>query len=130
MYEFLSGLFKWILLSIVYFFLFNTIQVIRLTGWYGEKLGSYLICADDPGMRFELKDDTIIGRGEDCDIVLNNPFISSKHARIKRGMMGFYIEDLKSTNGTIINGKKIEGSRKLRDKDVIMVGPVKLIYRS
>ncbi|MDI6600543.1 MAG: FHA domain-containing protein [Thermoanaerobacteraceae bacterium] len=130
MYEFLAGLFKWILMSLVYYFLFNTIQIIRLTGWYGEKLGAYLVSNDDPAIRYELKENTIIGRGEDCDIVLNNPFISSRHASIIKSWRGYYIEDLKSSNGTIINGKKIKGKARLRDGDVIMIGPVKLTYRS
>lgn len=130
MYEFLAGLFKWILMSLVYIFLFNTIQIIRLTGWYGEKITACLVSVDDPDIRYELKESTVIGRGGDCDIVLNNPFISMRHARIFKNWRGYYLEDLKSSNGTIVNGKLIRGRKKLRDGDVITIGPIKLTYRS
>ncbi len=130
MYEFLAGLFKWVLASLVYSFLFDTIQIIRLTGWYGEKASACLIADDDGKTRYELKGDTVIGREGDCDIVLNNQFVSLKHAGITKNWRGFYIEDLKSSNGTRVNGRIIKKRKKLSDGDIIAFGPIKLTYRS
>lgn len=48
-----------------------------------------------------------IGRKEDNDIVIDNPAISSHHAKIVKQGNSFFIEDLNSTNGTFITGKKI-----------------------
>jgi len=56
------------------------------------------------GPRHPLRDRiTILGRGDGCDLFINDPSVSRHHARI--GMRGdrFYIHDLHSTNGTIVN---------------------------
>ena len=130
MYEFLAGLFKWILASLGYFFLFHTIQVIRLTGWYGEKANAYLIANDESKIKYELKGNNVIGRGQGCDIVLNNQFVSLRHAVITKNWQGYYIEDLKSSNGTMVNRRFIKKRKKLKDGDIITIGPIKLTYRS
>lgn len=48
-----------------------------------------------------------IGRKEDNDIVIDNPAVSSHHARILKQGNSYFVEDLNSTNGTFIGGKKI-----------------------
>jgi hypothetical protein len=49
-----------------------------------------------------------VGRSQDNDIVINDPNVSRKHARISRADNGFVVEDLGSTNGTLLDGAPID----------------------
>ncbi|MCJ7516110.1 MAG: FHA domain-containing protein [Dehalococcoidia bacterium] len=73
-----------------------------------------------------------IGRDPGNDVVLSHPIVSRKHARITRtGPDGEYaIEDLGSTNGTFVNGKRVAEPRPLHRGDSIHVGPIKLIFEA
>lgn len=80
-----------------------------------------------------MKSQTIIGRGAFCDVVLADHHVSSKHAEIKRildaqGVFKFYIVDLKSANGTYVNGMKISNQMLLREKDILTLGPITLEF--
>ena len=67
-----------------------------------------LHCGDGSRERFPLhKDKTSIGRSRDCDIVLPDQWLSRRQAQIRRERDGFYIADLGSRNGTILNGDRI-----------------------
>ncbi len=67
----------------------------------------------------------IVGRGK-ADIVLSDPKVSSRHAEIKMfGPDQFYVWDLASTNGTFLNGVRID-RRKFDHNDEIRVGDVVL----
>lgn len=50
---------------------------------------------------------TLIGRSPDCTLVLNDPFVSSRHARIFYARDSFWLEDLNSTNGTFYRGSRV-----------------------
>ncbi len=52
-----------------------------------------------------------IGRSEDNDIVISNPNVSRRHARLSRSENGFVAEDLGSTNGTLLDGAPIDRER-------------------
>jgi Protein of unknown function (DUF3662)/FHA domain len=52
-----------------------------------------------------------IGRSEENDIVISNPNVSRRHARLSRSQNGFVIEDLGSTNGTLLDGAPIDRER-------------------
>jgi DNA-binding winged helix-turn-helix (wHTH) protein len=67
------------------------------------------------------KDDIVIGRGEECDIVLAERQISRQHIRIYRQGDGYIIQDLESKNGTWVNGQQLKGERELRDGDEVHV---------
>lgn len=72
--------------------------------------------------RLELKPGTTsIGRSMDNDIVIAHPTLSRKHAIIDVGMTRVTIMDLKSRNGTYVNGKKVDRSS-LQDKDTVRCG--------
>ena len=53
------------------------------------------------------KDEITIGRNSANDITIDNLAVSDRHARIVRDKTGYYVEDLKSTNGTLVDGRKI-----------------------
>jgi diguanylate cyclase (GGDEF)-like protein len=82
-----------------------------------------------PGMgtRYSLGENPlVIGRGNDCEILINDHSVSRRHARIQPGADGYYAVDLQSTNGTYVND--IPASMcKLKDGDYLRVG--NCIYR-
>lgn len=71
-----------------------------------------------------------IGRDVNCDITLAHVSVSKLHAKIVREYDGFYIYDNGSTNGVIVNNRRIVGKEKLHEKDVIMITNSKLIFTS
>ena len=72
---------------------------------------------------------TTIGRdGLACDFVLDDDSISAQHARIKEERGQFILYDLASTNGTLLNGRRIERSA-LVDGDIIGIGATKLAFK-
>ncbi|NPA91648.1 MAG: FHA domain-containing protein [Chloroflexi bacterium] len=67
------------------------------------------------------KPEMLIGRLPDCDIVLPDRQVSRHHARIFRKGDTYYIEDLRSKNGTWVNGQPLRGVRALEDGDEIQI---------
>ena len=73
---------------------------------------------------YPLKDDQIIiGRDLSNDIVVQDPEVSRAHIRLTREKNGYRVEDLNSTNGTHINGKRLEGTYSLHVDDMIELAP-------
>jgi len=72
---------------------------------------------------------TVIGRRPDCDIVLTGTTVSRRHAQIRREDDRYFLRDVGSTNGTLLNGEPVIGEELLRDRDEIAVGTYKLIFR-
>jgi ABC transport system ATP-binding/permease protein len=69
-----------------------------------------------------------IGRTADCQLMLDHPMVSRKHAEIARQAGRYAIRDLDSMNGTFVNGQRVDGWRVLHTGDVIQIGPFKLVY--
>ena len=63
-----------------------------------------------------------LGRGRQCDVVLNDPNVSRQHAEIRPRGGSWVITDLGSTNGSALNGRRIGGSEVLRAGDEIELG--------
>ena len=63
-----------------------------------------------------------VGRSPSSDIVIDEPFVSSSHARFTLQGPALVLEDLNSTNGTLVNGHPIAQPVTLRDGDEIQVG--------
>src|SRR5262249_48348203 len=68
-----------------------------------------------------------IGRETANTLVFSDPCISSRHARIERKNSGFFIRDLRSRNGTFLNGARIFEAQ-LGDGDRIRVGETELLF--
>ena len=64
----------------------------------------------------------VIGRSSDLDMVLVEDMVSRRHAKITTSEQGILIQDVGSTNGTFVNGEKIEGVARLSEGDRILVG--------
>jgi hypothetical protein len=76
----------------------------------------------DPGMIYDLDGDIVLGRGERAEIRLEDPFASSRHARVYEQGNIMVIEDLHSTNGTYLNEELLETPRPLHPGDRVRIG--------
>lgn len=68
------------------------------------------------------------GRSEACDFVYSAPKISRLHFQIELIDTHYYVEDMDSTNGTYLNGRKIEHKERLFAGDVISMGSVDIVF--
>ena len=73
------------------------------------------------GQRVEIDAELVVGR-EDAGITIEDEEISRRHAVIRPGDGGIEIEDLGSTNGTYVNGVRIEGATRLAGGDTVKLG--------
>jgi len=75
----------------------------------------------------ELGNLTLIGRGSDCRIRTDDPFVSQRHARIERVRNRFLLRDLRSRNGTYVNGALVQEAT-LKPLDRITVGNTQFMF--
>ncbi len=68
------------------------------------------------------KKELFVGRRSDSDIVLTDPYVSRRHARLIRQDRGYQVIDLNSTHGTFVNGSRVQ-ERVLEAGDKIRMGP-------
>jgi serine/threonine protein kinase/pSer/pThr/pTyr-binding forkhead associated (FHA) protein len=85
-----------------------------------------LLDGEREGEPFVIEDQFVIGRTG--DLRLGDARVSRRHAIIKRQPSGFLVEDLKSANGTYLNGTKIDQPCTLQHGDVIRVGPFEMRF--
>ena len=79
------------------------------------------------GIAYDLMEGATLGRGE-VEIRLDDPYASSRHARITREGRVLIIEDLGSTNGTYLNEEPLTGPQPLYDGDRIRIGDSEFSY--
>lgn len=88
--------------------------------------GRYFVCGDES---FALTADvTHVGRGMTADIRLDDHTVSARHAIIVARAGRLRILDDRSTNGTVVNGRRVDEAE-LHDGDVVVLGRVVLTYR-
>lgn len=79
--------------------------------------------ADGSRERFPLSKPRItIGRARSSDVFLPDQWLSRHHAAIEQRQGSYYLLDLGSKNGTLLNGERVSGDRRLRDGDIITLG--------
>ena len=75
------------------------------------------------GQRVALGDRPVtIGRMSECTVPLNDQNVSRRHAEIRPGRGAYVVNDLGSTNGTMVNGTRIAGEQRLADGDILSFG--------
>ncbi len=72
-------------------------------------------------------DDILIGRIPGTDIELESPTVSRRHARVRRDGDGFVLEDLGSTNGSVVRGARVRWQR-LAAGDLVHVGDYAIAF--
>jgi hypothetical protein len=76
----------------------------------------------EPGERFDLFGGLSIGRSPEADVRIEDRYASGIHARIYSRGANYYVEDMNSTNGTFLNGGRLNGEAQLDDLDSVRVG--------
>ncbi len=82
----------------------------------------------DAGMIYDIDADLILGRGDRAEIRLEDPFASSRHARVYRQAGAVVLEDLDSTNGTYLNEELLDSPRPLHPGDHVRIGDSEFVF--
>jgi|SRR3954449_6425364 len=82
----------------------------------------------EPGTSFDVRDGATFGRSDGAEIRVHDQFASSSHARIYDQSGSMYLEDLGSTNGTYLNGRKVKSAEPLSVGDTIRIGDSEYRY--
>ena len=82
-----------------------------------------------PGEAFDLTHGATLGRSDNAEILVDDPFASSAHARIFPRGEFMYIEDMGSTNGTYLNGRQLRAAERLKVSDTIRIGDSEYRYQ-
>lgn len=94
----------------------------------GPEEGPYAELVLSDGSRVALGDGPVVlGRLPECDVVVNDPNVSRRHAEFRRTTDGVVVTDLGSTNGTRVNGAPVR-ERQLTSGDEITVGSTTLVF--
>jgi len=142
LFEILSSLLKYIFITVIYIFIFAIIRMIYLdihsmnkTGGAGSGMPYLKLInrRDSLNMKVEesyvLDKSMTLGRGGNNGISVADPYLSKKHAVFMSQEGGFYIRDLESTNGTFVNGRRLEDMPvRLKDGDRIHIGQLDFLY--
>jgi FHA domain len=96
---------------------------------YGEVqrgVDAWLIAERGGGLerdeRFDLIGGLSIGRSKDADVQIEDRYASGIHARLFSREGHHLVEDMRSTNGTLLNGRPLDGEADLVDGDTIQIG--------
>lgn len=123
-----------LLLVLLYLFLFSAVRtgIGLVAGQRTKAAGAYtLTVTDGPaelrGTTLPITAPVVIGRSPGADIVIGDDFVSGRHARVAPYGSEVVLEDLGSTNGTLLNGEAVSRPNALRPGDVIAIGAVRLL---
>jgi pSer/pThr/pTyr-binding forkhead associated (FHA) protein len=118
-----------IFLGLVYLFVW---QVARAIGTHlgisvrrQRKEGSRVLFVrseSQRGQEFEVSDVVVMGRSDESDVALDDPYASEFHLRLVAQESGLMLHDLGSTNGTYVNGRRVTAPTPLRRGDTVQVG--------
>lgn len=119
-----------LLVVLLYLFLFFVMRTgIGLVK--GQRKDAAIWCVDVDkgpkalrGLHVDMLGPVVIGRSPSSDVVINEPFVSATHARFSLQGPALVLEDMHSTNGTLVNGRPIVQPVTLKDGDDVQVGDV------
>ncbi len=140
-FEWFILLLRLLFVFLLYFFVFQVVRVMlrelqtfaagESTEPVSEPNGHLLV--KEPGasglrsgQRLTLEPVTVLGRHPRATIVLDDAFVSSEHAQLSWSDGRWWITDLDSTNGTLLNGRDLAVPTGLRFGDVIEIGEISL----
>ena len=82
------------------------------------------------GLTLPLGDGIKIGRAADCQLVLDDDYVSTRHAQIVRTDDGYMVEDLGSTNGTYVNNERVTSATPFTTADTLRIGRTLMVVES
>ena len=122
-----------LLLALLYLFLFAAVRtgIGLVAGQRAKSRGTWTVrVVQGPrelmNVSVPVTGPVVIGRSPGADIVIGDDFVSGKHARVSPAGDGAVLEDLGSTNGTLLNGQRLSVPQTLRPGDAIDIGSVRL----
>lgn len=139
LYQLISTILKYVFVFIVFYFIYSIIRIIyydvRTTLKKESKSDTYLKLLNiNDDFSFNVQDfyflasDNTIGRDDRNSICIKDKFLSKFHVRIVEDEGIYFIEDLKSANGTFLNNEKIEDAIELKSNDIINIGSLKFLF--
>jgi predicted component of type VI protein secretion system len=84
----------------------------------------FMLVPVDGGPSIDLAERSVVGRMNSCDVAVPDKSVSREHARLSRLEGGYLLEDLQSTNGTLVNGYRITEATVVRPGDLLTFGTV------
>lgn len=139
LYQLLSTILKYIFVFVVFYFIYSIIRIIyydvRTTLKKEQESNTYLNLINiNDGFSFMVQEyyflgeDNTIGRDERNTISINDRYLSKFHARILQDEDMYFLEDLKSANGTYLNDERIIDAIELKSGDIIRIGSLKFLF--
>ena len=153
MSPFVLSVLKYSLLVLLYFFVFRAIRSVAVDVG-GRKRGATQMRTPAPAstakpskggrsptqvvvhdagggkpLTVKLRDTAEIGRGDRCAIRLQDTYVSQVHARLYAKNGAWYVEDLGSTNGTLLNDRRVDAPVEVHAGDVLKIGKTLLELR-
>ena len=83
----------------------------------------------EPGSTFDVGTGAMMGRSDNAEIRVDDPFASSAHARVFSRGDFMYVEDMGSTNGTYLNGRQLRTAERLKVADLVRIGDSEYRYQ-
>lgn len=135
----LSSLFRYLFILLIYLFMFGIIRLIYLDikGIKNKEVrgNTYLkLINRKDSLSFKVDEfyslvsNVTIGRSGSNKITIKDPYISKKHAEIIKDNDEYFIEDLKSANGTFLNNEEIMDAAILKNGDTITIGSINFLF--
>jgi FHA domain len=138
----LLNILKLCLLALLYLFFFRVLRAVwaevagprmadvpaarqsrdRRRGSRGQRVLRVVEPADHRGRSYPLADEVTVGRAADCQVNLDDTYVSQMHARVFAKDGQLFVEDLGSTNGTYLNRRKVTGPMVMKRGDRVQVG--------
>lgn len=127
--DIILALLRLIFLGLVYLFVWQVARGIAThLGIHAERRkrrGTKVVVVrseSQAGLDFTVTDATVLGRSDEADIVIDDPYASEFHLRLVASEEGLTLHDLGSTNGTYLNGRRVTAPTELRRGDAVQVG--------
>ena len=143
MYEILADIVKYVFVFAVYMFILSIVRLIyldisdakRREGSSGSGYAYLKLVNLRRNLKFKMyesysiKENALIGRSKRCQVYIDDPYMSKNHARIFLRDGAFYVEDLESTNGSFLNGRRLpKHAVRLKDSDKLSFGNISFIF--